>query len=69
MISNIRHFEALQAAGKSLQQALGYLNSQVGIELVAEEIRESLYQLGLITGAVHNEELLGTIFSRFCIGK
>jgi len=69
MISNIRHFEALQAAGKSLQQALGYLNSQVGTELVAEEIRESLYQLGLITGAVHNEELLGTIFSRFCIGK
>ncbi len=69
MITNIRHHEALQASGIALQKALQHIETQIGTELIAEEIREALYQLGLITGEVNNEELLGTIFSRFCIGK
>lgn len=69
MITNIRHHKALQASGIALQKALQHIETQIGTELIAEEIREGLYQLGLITGEVNNEELLGTIFSRFCIGK
>ena len=38
-------------------------------DLLAIDIRETLYHLGSITGAVSNDELLGNIFSRFCIGK
>jgi tRNA modification GTPase len=38
-------------------------------DFIAQDIRECMYYLGLITGQISNDEVLGQIFSRFCIGK
>jgi tRNA modification GTPase len=69
-----RHLEALQAAGERLAAAAeqadvahGYGNAR--LELFAEELRLAGEALGSITGAVSADDLLGRIFSRFCIGK
>ena len=60
-----RHLVALQAARMHLAAA----GCAQAIELMAEDLRLSLNSLGQITGAVSADELLGAIFSRFCIGK
>ena len=60
-----RHLAALQNASERLQTAA----SLTQYELVAEELRLAHDALGSITGAVHSDDLLGAIFSRFCIGK
>jgi tRNA modification GTPase len=41
----------------------------MGDEIVALELRESLEQLGRVLGTVYTDDILGRIFSRFCIGK
>ena len=61
-----RHLEALKAAGERLSAATH--NSQV-FELMAEDLRLAQSALGRITGQVTSDDLLGEIFSRFCIGK
>ncbi len=61
-----RHLVALREAAARLQAAEG--NSQV-FELFAEDLRLAQQSLGTITGEVTPDELLGQIFSRFCIGK
>lgn len=63
-----RHIEALLACGRQLEQAQACLAAGQG-ELAAEELRLAQRHLGEITGQVHSEELLGEIFSGFCIGK
>ena len=45
------------------------LDINLSSDLMALDIREALYQFGLITGQVSNDELLGNIFANFCIGK
>ncbi len=69
VITNARHYEALHACGQALERARKGLQEGLSGELVAFDIREALYQLGLITGEVSTDDLLGNIFSRFCIGK
>lgn len=66
--SRQRHVEALQAAGQCLQRAGDYLKQGDG-DIAAEELRLAQQALGEITGQVHNDDLLGHIFSSFCIGK
>jgi tRNA modification GTPase len=61
-----RHLEALKDAGERLSAATH--NSQV-FELMAEDLRLAQGALGRITGQVTSDDLLGEIFSRFCIGK
>lgn len=61
-----RHLEALRRAQSELQQAQ-HVFSQV--ELMAEHLREAQNALGSITGEVSSDDLLGEIFSRFCMGK
>ena len=69
LVTNIRHLEALQNAASSLRRVQDGLQSSTPTDLIAQDLRESLYHLGTITGEVSNNEILGNIFSNFCIGK
>ena len=69
IITNIRHYEALNNALQALEKVEEGMQIHLSGDLLAIDIRETLYHLGSITGAVTNDELLGNIFSRFCIGK
>lgn len=64
-----RHLDALERARASLAEGLAQLQSRGAGELLAEDLRCCHNQLGEITGAVSPDELLGKIFSSFCIGK
>lgn len=64
-----RHLEALDGAGAAVQAALELLRAGHAPELAAEELRLAQERLGEITGEVTTEDLLGRIFSEFCIGK
>lgn len=67
---NARHQASLQLAGNALSAALELLeDSSNDTELAAIDIREALDALGEIPGKVDTEDLLGVIFSSFCIGK
>ena len=68
-MTNERHFEALILAEKSLLAVQFGLKGDIPSDLVAIDVRESLHHLGSITGAVHADDILGHIFSHFCIGK
>ncbi|MBX2903270.1 MAG: tRNA uridine-5-carboxymethylaminomethyl(34) synthesis GTPase MnmE [Chitinophagales bacterium] len=69
VVTNIRHYEALIKANRALQKAQDGLMNKLSGELVAFDLREALEHLGSITGEVSNEDVLSSIFSRFCIGK
>ena len=64
-----RHLEALQQARQCLQTSLDQLRATAAGELVAEDLRQCQEHLGRITGRVSSDQLLGEIFSSFCIGK
>lgn len=65
-LARARHVEALERAARHLQQAA---TTGLDLELMAEELRLSQEALGVITGEFTADDLLGEIFSRFCIGK
>lgn len=69
ILARERHVHALEQAGAALQQALLRLEEQAGPELLAEDLRRAQAELGRITGEMAADDLLGEIFSRFCIGK
>ena len=64
-----RHLEALQLASQMVMTGIRQLELQRAGELLAEELRQAQQVLGEITGAVSSDDLLGRIFSSFCIGK
>jgi len=69
-MARARHLVALQAADAHLGAALAHLTPDLPpLELVAEELRQAQQALSTITGAFSADDLLGAIFSRFCIGK
>jgi tRNA modification GTPase len=69
VVSNIRHFEALQNALQAIRRVIEGLNSGVSGDFLSQDIRECIYFIGEITGEISNDEILGNIFSKFCIGK
>lgn len=69
IVSNIRHFEALQNAMDAIQEVESGFSSDLPTDLIATDIRQALHHLGTITGAVTTNEVLSTIFGKFCIGK
>jgi tRNA modification GTPase len=66
---NARHRQALEAAAINLKEVLTGLDSHLETDLLAQSIRQALYHLAEISGAISNEEILGNIFGKFCIGK
>ncbi|HWZ64408.1 MAG TPA: tRNA uridine-5-carboxymethylaminomethyl(34) synthesis GTPase MnmE [Steroidobacteraceae bacterium] len=64
-----RHLEALARARDSVEEAVRQLTERRAGELVAEELRAAQRSLGEITGEFTSDDLLGRIFSGFCIGK
>lgn len=68
-VTTLRHVEALKRIEKSVLDIHNALVSGVSSELVVQEIKIALEAMGEITGEVTNDEILGTIFSKFCIGK
>lgn len=69
VVSNMRHFESLSKAHNSLQAALSALDSGISEELLAEDIRSAITALAEITGRITSDDILRSVFSRFCIGK
>jgi len=69
IVSNARHYEALRKTEDALQQAETGLVTQVTGDFIAMDIRQAMYHLGSITGDISTDDLLGNIFSKFCIGK
>lgn len=69
IVTNIRHYEALTHADDAIDRVAKGLTSNVSSDLLAQDIREVLHYLGEITGEVTTDEILGNIFSKFCIGK
>lgn len=69
VISNSRHYSALNAALTEIVKVQDGLNNNLSGDLLAIDLRQALFHLGEITGEVTNDELLGNIFANFCIGK
>lgn len=69
VVTNTRHYEALIKASEALHEVTTGVNNRQTSELVALDIKRALEHLGEISGEVTNDEILGNIFSKFCIGK
>jgi tRNA modification GTPase len=69
VISSARHYEALRHVSSNLDAVQLGLDEGRTTELIAADLRHALHWLGEITGEVSNDELLGNIFGKFCIGK
>jgi tRNA modification GTPase len=69
VITNARHYEALQKLSISLLEVEQGLINNIASDLIALDIRQALHYLGEITGEITNEDQLDYIFSKFCIGK
>lgn len=69
IVTNVRHYQALQQVSQSLVDIRQGLDSQLTGDLLSLDIRRCLHYLGEITGEITNEDQLDYIFSKFCIGK
>ncbi len=69
IVTNARHFAALQEVEKSLLDIHAGLKNKLTGDLLSADIRRCLHYLGEITGEITNEDRLDYIFSKFCIGK
>ena len=69
VITNQRHYEALRKSLDSVERVEEAVVSGIHTELLAYELRTALEHLGEISGEFTNDEVLGNIFSKFCIGK
>lgn len=69
LITNQRHFYAFLKAENALQRVLEAIETGVSKEMLAFDLREALAALGEVTGEITTEDLLGSIFGKFCIGK
>ena len=69
IITNARHYDALGQALENIQNVQNGLQNGLSGDLLAIDIREALHHFGRITGEISTDDLLGNIFSNFCIGK
>ncbi len=69
MLTNVRHYEALQQCIQSLEMVLNGLKDRVSPEFLSSDMRQALRELGTIIGSDITEEILNAIFAKFCVGK
>ena len=69
VVSNARHLNSLQNSLKAVLNIKKGLKNNLSGDLLTVDINEALNHLGEISGEITNDELLGNIFSKFCIGK
>ena len=69
VVTNARHFESLQLAALSLEEVLNGMTLGVPSDLLTVDIRKTLYHLSEITGNISADDILHSIFGKFCIGK
>lgn len=70
IVTSARHYSSLCSAKEALTRVIGGLHSNLSGDLISEDLRQVLYHLSEITGgAITPHEVLGNIFSHFCIGK
>ena len=69
IVNNVRHYEALLLAQSDIKRVIDGIESRISGDFLSQDIRECMYHLGEITGHITNNEILTSIFSKFCIGK
>jgi tRNA modification GTPase len=69
VLTNLRHKQCLEKAQSALLNAKNSLDNNLSAEFVAADLREVIHQIGVLVGEVTTEDILGEIFSHFCIGK
>lgn len=69
VVSNARHYAALEQSHVCFTHALGSITAHHSTDIIASDIRQSLSHLSEITGEITTDDILGNIFSKFCIGK
>lgn len=69
VVTNVRHYEVLTKTLTFINLVSDGLKSELSSDLLTIDIRSALHYLGEITGHISTDEVLGNIFSRFCIGK
>lgn len=68
-LSNARHYQIINKALEEIKLAMQNVEAGISSDLIAENIRMATNYIGEITGEVCNEDILGNIFSNFCVGK
>ncbi len=68
-ISNSRHYDLLNKTYDEIQKVKISISKDISSDLLAIDIKQAIYFLGELTGEISNNEVLGNIFSKFCIGK
>lgn len=69
ILTNLRHYQELRAAGEALQRVREGLDARLSTDLLTPDLRQALHHIGSITGEITPDDILGEIFGRFCIGK
>ncbi|ACC98810.1 putative GTPase [Elusimicrobium minutum Pei191] len=69
LITSAVHYDMLVKTEKELEEALKALKKDLGLEFLAEHVRRALLHLKEIIGEVYADDILGIIFSKFCVGK
>ena len=69
VISNARHYETLKNALEAITNISDGIDNDLSGDLLSVHINDAIHFLGEISGEITNDELLGNIFSKFCIGK
>ena len=69
VVTNLRHFNALSESITSIKKVRKAIDNEVPGDLLSIDLKNVIYSVGEITGEISNDEMLGNIFSNFCIGK
>ena len=69
VVSNMRHYASLKSAREALCDARRAMHNSFPTDLISEDLRRVIHHLGEITGDITSDDILQSIFSKFCIGK